>query len=304
MRQKVAVLGVGGMLGSMILDVFAKEKNFDLVTTVRNKKEASQFKKYKCDIIELDVEYADIKTLKKALSGVSWVVNAIGVIKPYIHDDNASETERALRINALFPHYLSRAAGELGAKVIQIATDCVYSGEKGKYVESDLHDALDVYGKTKSLGEAYFENIYHLRCSIIGPERAAHLSLLDWFLSNPKNAKLNGYKNHIWNGVTTLQFAKLSAGIIKNDLELGHLQHVIPANEISKSDLLGCFAKNFGREDIKIKSVDAPKIVDRTLRTQNDDMNLALWQAAGYDQIPTVEEMVKELAEYKFAGKK
>lgn len=296
MKQKVAVLGVGGMLGSMILDVFSKEQNFDLIATVRNKKEEGRFKKCKCKIIELDVEHADTETLKKALKGVDWIVNAIGVIKPYIHDDNASETERALRINSLFPHYLSRATGELGAKVIQIATDCVYSGEKGKYVESDLHDALDVYGKTKSLGEAYFENIYHLRCSIIGPELTNHLSLMDWFLNQPKNTKLNGYKNHLWNGVTTLQFAKLSAGIIKNNLDLGHLQHIIPANEISKSDLLGCFAKNFGREDIKIKPVDAPKVVDRTLRTENPKMNEKIWKASGYKKIPTVEEMVEELA--------
>jgi len=300
MKQKVAVLGVGGMLGSTILDVFSKEQNFNLIATVRNKKEVNQFKKYKCDIIELDVEYANVNTLKKTLKGVSWIVNAIGIIKPYIHDDNASETERALRVNALFPYYLSRAAAELGAKVVQIATDCVYSGEKGKYVESDLHDALDVYGKTKSLGEAYFENIYHLRCSIIGPELTNHLSLMDWFLTQPKNAKLNGYKNHLWNGVTTLQFAKLSAGMIKKNLDLGHLQHVIPANEINKADLLKCFGKYFDRRDIKIKPVDAPKVVDRTLRTENKDMNLALWQAAGYKKIPTVEEMVDELVKFKY----
>ncbi len=301
MKTKVAILGVGGMLGSMILDVFAKDKDFKVIATVRNKKELELFKNYKSvEFRELDVEHADVKKLESALKGAKYVVNAIGIIKPYIHDDNAAEVERAVRINALFPHMLAKAAGK--AKVIQIATDCVYSGAKGKYKESDLHDALDVYGKTKSIGEAYFDNMYHIRCSIIGPELAGHLSLMDWFLTQPEGAKVNGFKNHHWNGVTTLQFAKLCVGIIKKEVTIKHLQHIIPSGKIAKSDMLKSFAKEFGRTDIEINPVDAPKVVDRTLATENAKMNEKVWRAAGYKKIPTVKEMIKELAEYQ-AGK-
>ncbi|MGH7238750.1 MAG: sugar nucleotide-binding protein, partial [Candidatus Saccharimonadales bacterium] len=222
---------------------------------------------------------------------------------PYIHDDDAQEVERAVRVNTLFPHLLSKAAEKTGAQIIQIATDCVFSGEKGEYTETDAHDALDVYGKTKSLGEAYFGNIHHIRCSIIGPELKSHLSLMDWFLGQPQNAELNGFSNHQWNGLTTLHYAKLCQGIIKSGINLKHIQHVIPGNIISKANLLKVFAKDFNRGDVKINVVEAPKVIDRTLATNNNELNRAIWKAAGYDKPPTIEQMVAELARYGFPNK-
>jgi dTDP-4-dehydrorhamnose reductase len=304
-KPKVAILGATGMLGAITLDSFVKSGDFEIVATYRDSKEIQDFiKTYdKVEFRLLDAEKDGVEAIAKAIAGVEWVVNSIGVIKPYIHDDNAQEVERATRINALFPHLLSKAAEKSGAKVIQIATDCVYSGEKGAYVESDLHDALDVYGKTKSLGEAWLGNIYHVRCSIIGPEIKAHLSLMDWFLGQPEGAELNGFTNHQWNGVTTLHFARICQGIIKSGIELPHLQHVVPGNLISKSDLLKSFAKEFKRADIVINEVEAPKVIDRTLATNDDKLNKEIWRAAGYEKPPTIEQMVAEVAAYSFPQK-
>ena len=175
----------------------------------------------------------------------------------------------------------------------------MFSGQKGKYVESDPHDALDVYGKSKSLGEAYFPNMYHLRCSIIGPELTSHLSLLDWFLHQPRGAEVSGYTNHHWNGVTTLHFARLCRGIIKANLKLPHVQHLVPSGLISKADILKAFAKAFDRQDIKIKPAPANVVIDRTLTTNDVKLNQAIWQAAGYPKPPTIEQMIKELAEFE-----
>jgi dTDP-4-dehydrorhamnose reductase len=300
-RNKVVVLGVTGMLGAMILDVYADCEDLDLIGTYRGEIDKSLKEKYPdVEFRKLDSESCSIDDVAEAIKGSEWVVNAIGVIKPFIHDDNAAETERAIRVNGLFPYILGKAADQTNAKVIQIATDCVYSGEKGMYVEDDLHDALDVYGKSKSLGEAFLGNVMHVRCSIIGPELKNHLSLLDWFLGQEKGSTVNGYSNHKWNGVTTLQYAKIALGIIRDNIEFDHIQHVIPGNLITKANLLRSFAKDFGRSDIAINEVEAPKVVDRTLSTLNTDMNTRIWKAAGYENIPTVEEMVEELAKYGF----
>lgn len=300
-KTKVAVLGASGMLGSMVLDVFTRDEHFSVLCTVRKNKDALAIKKkYKNTTIKmLDAEKANKEKIARVISGYKWVINAIGIIKPYIHDDNAAETIRALRVNALFPHLLAEAATQTKSQVLQIATDCVYSGIKGSYKEKDEHDATDVYGKTKSLGEAYYKNINHIRCSIIGPEKKSHLSLLDWFLGQAKDATLNGFKNHLWNGVTTLHFAYICRGIIKNNIKIDHIQHVIPSGRITKADLLREFAKNFNRADVTINSVDAPRVIDRTLSTDNSALNKQIWQAAGYKNPPTVPKMVKELAEYK-----
>jgi dTDP-4-dehydrorhamnose reductase len=306
-KPKVVILGSTGMLGSITLDSFEKSGNFELIATYRNKAEAeSLIAAYpSVDFRLLDAETSSVENIKAAINGAEWVVNAIGVIKPYIHDDNPNEVERAIRVNSLFPHLLGEAASSNSAKVIQIATDCVYSGEKGNYVESDVHDALDVYGKSKSLGESYQEVVHNIRCSIIGPELKGHLSLMDWFLGQEKDTEVNGFTNHQWNGVTTLHYARLCQGIIKNNVALPHIQHIVPGNLITKANLLKAFGKEYNRADITVNSVEAPKVIDRTLSTENEKANLEIWKAAGYDTPPTVEQMVAEIATYDFpTGKK
>ena len=298
-KQKIAILGCTGMLGSMTLEVLVKDSNFEIIATYRDPYGIKRLvNKYpQVTFCGFDVEKTTLKGISKVIDSANWVINAIGVIKPYIHDDNAHEVRRALYINAQFPYLLAQAANRSRAKVIQIATDCVYSGQKGYYVETDPHDGLDAYGKTKSLGEVYAENVYHLRCSIIGPELKAHNSLLDWFLSNPRGAEVNGFTNHYWNGLTTLHFAKICCGIINNDLKLSHLQHIIPANELSKAALLKSMAKQYLREDITIKAVEVPVSINRTLSTVDEKINSELWRSAGYTSAPTIEEMIEELAQ-------
>lgn len=273
----VLVLGTTGMLGSMVYDVLRKDRSLRISGTARP---------------SLDAERAHAIDL----AGVDWVVNCIGVIKPYIRDDNRDEVIRAIHVNALFPMRLAAAAERSGTRVIQIATDCVYSGRDGNYDERAAHDATDAYGKTKSMGEVRSPNMIHLRCSIIGPEVKGFVSLLEWFLKQDANATLNGYRNHRWNGVTTLHFAKICAGIIRDAPGVAHVQHLIPSGDVTKAELLRSFAREYGRKSVTIKEVDAPSVIDRRLRTKNPALNAALWSAAGYSQPPTVEAMVHELA--------
>jgi dTDP-4-dehydrorhamnose reductase len=227
------------------------------------------------------------------------VINCIGVIKPFINDSNAEQVERAIQVNSIFPHTIARLTKGI-ARVIQIATDCVYSGSKGRYVETDAHDALDVYGKTKSLGEVTAEHVHHLRCSIVGPEALAPKSLMEWLLGQPLGASVNGFVNHQWNGVTTLHFAKLCRAIITNDLELSHMQHIVPDGAVTKYDMLKEFARRYGRDDLIINATEAPAIIDRTLETNNPEKNQQLWSAAGYSPAPTVPQMIEELAKFNY----
>lgn len=301
-KQKVAVLGCTGMLGSMTLDSFVKSGGFDVVATYRNEKTVKPLrKKYpEVDFRKFDAGHPGIKGVVDAITGAEWIVNTIGIIKPYIRDNHSADIHRAVRVNAHFPYLLAQAAQKTNSKIIQIATDCVYSGKKGRYIEADVHDALDVYGKTKSLGEVFNDQVYHLRCSIIGPEIKAYKSLLDWFLGQPEGARINGFTNHHWNGITTLHFARICQGIIKKRMAIPHIQHIVPSNLISKADLLKCLAKKFKRHDITITDINAPEFIDRTLSTSNQVLNNKIWRAAGYSKPPTIEQMVAELAKHKF----
>ncbi|MGD0793994.1 MAG: sugar nucleotide-binding protein [Dehalococcoidales bacterium] len=302
MTRKVIVLGSSGMLGSMVVDDLSRDPEIKLAATVR-----TAALKAKCarkipnvSWLIFDANAPDAEKALKVIDGYDWVINAIGITKPLVHDDNAFEVEMAIKINSLLPHQLARQAESSGARVIQIASDCVFSGKKGKYVESGEFDPLDVYGKTKSLGEVPSPGVYHLRCSIIGPEPKEHKFLLDWFLGQPKNARVNGFINHRWNGIATLHFSRLCHGIIASDLKLTHVQHIVPTGEVTKCELLEQFARYFHREDVTITPVKTPVVVDRTLKTTDEALNLAIWSAAGYRQPPSVPEMVAELASFDY----
>ena len=306
MSKKVIVLGSSGMLGSMVVDYLSRDPALEVTATVRTKELAAKCRERipGVDWLIFNGGSPDSEKSLGTIHGYDWVINAIGITKPLIHDDNAAEVERALLINSLLPHQIARQAQKSGARVIQIATDCVYSGSKGGYLESDLHDALDAYGKTKSLGEVTYPQVHHLRCSIIGPEPKERKFLLEWFRGQPQKARVSGYVNHRWNGVTTLHFARLCRGIIAQNISLAHLQHVVPAGDVTKCELLQSFALHFRREDISITPSKATVIVDRTLKTTNEPMNQALWAAAGYSQPPSIPEMVAEMAgfDYKLGG--
>ena len=302
----VLVLGGSGMLGWMVVDLLSRDDTLRVSATVRTQRLledcTAQAPEVEWALFDAD-DYAE-PGLAELLVGYDFVVNAIGVTKPYVHDENPAEVERATRVNALFPHALARAADACGAHVLQIATDCTYSGHRANYVESDEHDPLDVYGKTKSLGEAASPHMHHLRCSIIGPEPKGHVSLLDWFLGQPKHASITGFTNHYWNGITTLHFAKVCHGIIVGDVNVPPLQHIVPGGIVTKAELLEEFRAAWGRADIEVNRGEAGIAVNRTLATEDADTNRALWAAAGYRTPPTIASMMQELSrhEFRFGG--
>jgi dTDP-4-dehydrorhamnose reductase len=256
---RVIVLGARGMLGSMVARQLRRNPALEVIATTRAEFEAEAFASGVAQRQALDADY---------------VINCIGVLKPYCKDSDPAGVRRAIAVNALFPHRLAAAARRAGARVLQIATDCVYSGARGEYVEADPHDPLDVYGKTKSLGEVLDGSVLNLRCSIVGPEPAAKVSLLEWFLSNPDGAEVKGFTHHRWNGVTTLQFARLcerivcAPGTYERLLAHSPLHHFVPNDAVDKYELLCLMNEAFGRR-IVVKAVsDIGPSVDRTLATR------------------------------------
>lgn len=286
---KVLVLGANGMLGHACMDVLRHYKNIETVGTARGKS---------FGYIDFDAHRDSVAQMLE-FTKPDWIINCIGVIKPHIKEADPNSVINAIKINSEFPFNLARTTK---SRIIQIATDCVYSGSKGFYTETDAHDATDVYGKTKSLGEVEFENVSHLRVSIIGPELDRSTSLLAWFMSQPSGSTVNGFTDHLWNGVTTYQFAKIAYGLISNNAKEISKTHIVPGDIISKADLLQQFAIAYARGDIQINRTTSSVRIDRTLSTVYPELNKAVWNLAGYESIPTVSEMVHEQARAKTKG--
>lgn len=237
-------------------------------------------------------------TLAELVSGFGagdYVVNCIGLIKHRMDDSSASDRLEAIRVNSAFPYELAALSAEQGFRVIQIATDCVYAGTVGHYTELADHDPLDVYGKTKSLGEVPDPLFLNVRCSIIGREVSGSTSLVEWLLSQPVDGEIRGFLDHEWNGVTTDTFADLVVGLVRERSELAGTHHFVPADSMNKSDLSGLILGVFDRSDVRVVPTVTGKRVDRTLATVDPARNAELWRLAGRDTPPTVAQMVAEM---------
>jgi dTDP-4-dehydrorhamnose reductase len=202
-----------------------------------------------------------------------YCINCIGIIKPFCKDEDPDGVENAIVINSLFPHKLGKLGLSSQTAIIQIATDCVFSGNIGNYHEDHPSDALDAYGKSKKLGEVINGSTLNIRCSIVGPEKSGFMSLLEWFLRNPKGSNLLGFNHHLWNGVTTLQFAKLMEIIIMKNLfeellKISEVLHFTPNETVTKYELLNIFNEVFAKDFTIAKVEEEGRGVDRTLTSK------------------------------------
>ncbi len=274
---KILILGGTGMLGSAVGRWFSKQTSrYKVTCTHRDYELARQLYEDK-NLIHFDCLEDDLTNLN--LSEYDYVLNCIGTIKPFM----ASNPLAAIKINSVFPWALANNCKEGGVKLIHITTDCVYSGSTGKYTETDEHDALDAYGKSKSLGEP--DNCMVLRTSIIGEEVHKNASLVEWVKSQRGNT-INGYTNHDWNGITTTQYAKTCDHIISNNMYAEERYHVMSPKSVNKHELVTLLGQKYDL-DITVQKFEADIAVDRTLGTVKelcDNLN-----------IPSIKQQIAEM---------
>lgn len=229
------------------------------------------------------VDASNFDSIRSAINEIqpTVIVNCIGIIK---QDALAYDPTASIEINALLPHRIASLSKAIGSKFIHISTDCVFDGAKGSYLESDVPNASDLYGRTKFLGEVNSESGLTLRTSIIGPEIRSSRSLLDWFLS--QTGTTNGYTKAVFSGLTTLELSRV---VYRCATEWSHLSglYQVSADPINKFDLLSLVKARYGL-DIEIQAKDEP-VIDRSLDSTR------FREATGY-QPPSWNEMVSELA--------
>jgi dTDP-4-dehydrorhamnose reductase len=182
-----------------------------------------------------------------------FAINCIGVLSSAITDPDWRSVERAIRVNALFPHQLAATAMEYGCRVINISTDGVFSGSSTEdYTESSPVDCRDTYGRTKALGECAAENVINIRCSIIGRDWIGGKGIIEWFLRTPPGSAITGFCDYVWTGITTFQFAELcrriiEAGAFERLRAESSVYHFAPNRAISKYELLVMLSEITGR---------------------------------------------------------
>ncbi|MBJ6609708.1 MAG: SDR family oxidoreductase [Candidatus Thiothrix moscowensis] len=257
--MRALVIGASGMIGSTVFRVLSEKNDWEVFGSVRDENIKQFFpssisKNLKAGI---DLRHQDsfIKILDQIRPDV--VINCVGLTK---HKPKTDDPLICIPINTLMPHRLAGLCKLINARLIHISTDCVFSGEKGGYVENDFPDARDIYGKSKALGEITYPNTITLRTSTIGHELQSKYGLLDWFLSQKEYCK--GYVRAIFSGLPTVIFAQIIREVVIPHTELTGLYH-IAAKPINKFDLLKIIANIYDKTIDIIP--DEKLVIDRSL---------------------------------------
>lgn len=232
--MRVLVLGGSGMLGHCLLLHFA-DRGFEVKATMRQGEAAYQrFGMFPTARCFFGVDLRDVSAVQGVLAQFrpDVVLNAAGLVK---QRDIAKQALPCLEINAVFPHRLAELCEPLGARILHISTDCVFSGARGNYRETDPIDATDVYGLTKYLGEPREGNCLTLRTSILGPELERQQGLFEWFMA--QRGTVRGFRNATYTGFTTFEMARILERMVVKFPEARGLYHV-SSEPISKYELL------------------------------------------------------------------
>jgi dTDP-4-dehydrorhamnose reductase len=256
--MKIFILGSKGMLGRY-MTTYLKDY-FNVVDITRKEIDASNVKQ----------EELHAKLYNLGLKEGDVVINCVGTIKPMV--DSLGDLN-AIQVNSVFPRILANVCEKMKVKMIHPTTDCVFTGFRGQYTENDIHDISDVYGRSKSLGEPN-------NCTVIR-------SLIEWVKSN-KNNSVFGFTNHIWNGVTCLQLAKICKQIIDKELFWVGVRHVF-SNSLNKLELVSTISDVYDL-NIEVNPKETPIKCDRSLSSSSEFYKIF--------NIPSLREQIKEMKEF------
>jgi dTDP-4-dehydrorhamnose reductase len=209
------------------------------------------------------------------------VINCIGIL-----NKNAEiNKHEAVFLNSYLPHYLSYITKNIETKVIQMSTDCVFSGKSGNYVENSFRDGETFYDRTKALGELESNKDLTFRNSIVGPDMNKDgIGLFNWFMK--QTGKIKGYAKAIWTGITTLTLAKAMEKATKDNL-VG-LYNLVNNESITKYELLKLFNKYFKNDQLTINKSD-DVVLNKSLINNRNDFDFI---------VPSYEDMIKDMKEW------
>lgn len=280
--MKILLLGANGMLGHHFYQSW--KSRHDMLVTFRGSESQYSNEIFADSNALYNLDVRDTTYVEKIISEFrpDVVVNATGVTKQNATHAYATDT---ILVNAAFPHQLARTCEEHAARLVLLSTDCIFSGRKGMYTEADEPDPLDLYGRTKLLGEVDKPHVITVRKSTIGLELDDAHGLIEWFLA--QTGIIKGFRKAIYSGLTSVRLAEIVERILVEYDELSGIWHVA-SEPINKYDLLKKLADLLDRKDIDIQPDDS-FICDRSL----DGRRFAA--ETGY-QAPSWDVMLSELA--------
>ena len=274
MRPEVLVLGASGLLGFPTFLEARRVFGDRVAGTFRSRPPALDGLPH---LHSLDLgNRAAVEALLRELRP-RLVIGCAGVVKSVCND-----AYEAITINAAAPHLVARVLGEWNGRLVQVSTDCVFSGRRGPYAEGDPPDGDDLYGRSKILGEVVDPPHLSARTSFIGFEPHDRRGLLGWFLG--ERGTVRGFRRALWSGLTADRLAVILVELARRREVTGILH--VAGEAVSKDHLLRLLAEIFAKDDVIVEAVDEPRIDRRLDASRLQELGIA---------IPPLRAMLEEL---------
>ena len=284
--MRILILGGEGMLGHKVFQILSQR--FDTYATFQRPNGPwtcyPVYDQVARDYLLSGVNALNFETVIRAFAQVkpNVVINCIGIIKQL---KAAKDPVISIQLNSLFPHRLADLCAATSARMFHISTDCIFSGRKGNYTETDLPDPEDIYGRTKLLGEVDRPGCLTIRTSIFGRDFVKDSALLEWFLSQ-RSKQVQGYTHAIYTGFPTQVLARIMGDLIEHYPDLSGLCQVASAP--------------IGKYELLVKIRDAMNLSIEIEPEENffcdRSLDAARFVAATGYHIPSWDEMIQELA--------
>ena len=285
--MKVGVTGASGMLGtSLVTHLSEKHKVFA----------TSRSKGVEGDNIEWDCfDLTDIVLLNEWLekSKLDIVIHCAAIVNVDACEENVElATELHVETTKAMADYLGSSDGRL----IYISTDSVFDGEKqGAYSESDLENPLNVYAKTKLMGEKPVQlmtNGLVLRTNIIGWAQRNSVSFAEWMLKElTDNVPLNLFYDVNFSPLNVYDLSIIIEKIIKNPI-FG-LYHCASNDSISKYDFGKKMAEIFQLSDSNVNRASIDDMKFKANRPKNMALNIKKISAVLKHDFPSAIDAIK-----------
>ncbi|HVO67124.1 MAG TPA: SDR family oxidoreductase [Syntrophales bacterium] len=284
--MRILILGGTGMLGHTLWDHLSPIFPNTYTTIRKGRCDYGKDVRLESDRVIEHIDVLDLQLLAGVLRVIqpNVILNCIGITKRREEPQNPIPS---IMLNALFPHNLVKLAAELETKVIHFSTDCVFDGTAGNYADESQTNAIDLYGRTKALGEVSGKNAITLRSSFIGYEIGEGTELLEWFLAQKGIVK--GFKNAIYTGLTTIELSRVVDRLLRNYPYATGLYNV-SSDPISKFDLLKLISNKMHH--------DAQVIPEETFHCNRSLDSTKFRREFNYTP-PSWEKMVEELSRVK-----
>lgn len=286
--KKILIIGASGMIGSTLLKFLSIKNNHSIFATIKspNSFKIPNFSGNYQLFSDLDVENKNDLENIYIKNNPDVVINCVGIVK---QSKEIKNNFKVISLNSLLPHYLKNLCTKYSARFINISSDCVFSGSRGNYLEDDLPDATDLYGRSKILGEVYSKNAITLRTSLIGHELNNTYGILEWFLSQSNNVE--GYQKAIFSGLTVTEFARIINDYVLPNKKLTGLYH-LSSVPICKYDLLMLIKQIYGKR-INVIPDDKKVMINRSLNSSK------FRKATGF--LPkSWSQMIKEMNSFRY----